>query len=238
MKRAILLILLFGASLTAQSPDPGSDLERYRPTEEQARKLADNTREIGRIEESLAKKYGDLKLLGYVSEKDETFLPLRASHLNQFELRDTTVSEETVRIVWKNGAPAQFTFRVRTATVRGLRTVVTIFQLDSVREGKELREPDIHFITMETLSSGRGNLVYYILTPWNASAITETTRSYRDGGISTTYPLKQNRDPARKIEVMNRLLDSYRYLERHLDYLISRSVRKEWSDMNRYIPES
>lgn len=238
MKRAIPLMMLLSASLLAQSPEQGPDLERYRPTEEQAWKLAENTRELGRIEENIAKLYGDLKLLGYISESGESLISMRTSHLNQFEQRDSTLSEESVRIVWKNGAPAQFSFRVRTATVRGLRTVVTIFQVDSVREGKEVREPDIHFISMESLPTGRGNLVYYIMTPWNAPVITEQTRTYKDSGATNTYPLTQLRDPDKKIEVMFRLLDSYRYLERHLDYLISRSIRKELNDMNRYLPKS
>lgn len=238
MKRLIPLLMLLSVSVLAQNPDQGPDLESYRPTREQAWKLAEITRELGRIEEHIAKLYDDLKLLGIISESGESLISMRTSHLNQFEQRDSTLSEENVRIVWKNKAPAQFTFRVRTATVRRLRTVVTIFQLDSVREGNEVREPDIHLISLESLPSGRGNLVYYIMTSWNAPVITEKTRTFTDRGVTHTYPLTQIRDPDKKIEVMNRLLDSYRYLERQLDYLVSRSIRKELNDMNRYLPES
>ncbi len=238
MKGAVPLLFFITVSLMAQSSEPGPDVERFRPTEQQAWKLAERTRELGRIEESIAAMYGDLKLLGYISEDGQSWISMRTTHWREFEKRDSTLSEERVKITWKNGKPVHFVFRVRSATVRGLRTVRTIFSLDSVRQGSDVKEPDIHFITMESLPSGRGRQVYYILTAWDAPVITEQKRSYTDNGITVEYPVMQVRDPQRKIEVMNRLVDSYRYLERHLDYLIARSIRQELNDMQRYMPHS
>lgn len=241
MRRVTALILLSTASLMAQA---GPDVERFRPTDEQAWKLSEYSQEYGRIEVRLAKMYGDLKLLGYVSDAEDTLISMRNSHLRQFELKDSTLSEETVRIVWKNGEPSQVSFRIRTAGVRSMRTVVTIFKVGSVRQatqgmqGQGAKEPDIEFISTESLSSGNGNQVYYLLTAWDAPVLTEKTRSFTDGGATMTVSLSQIRDPAMKVEVMNRILDSYRYLERHLDYLVSRSIHKELDDMNRYIPKS
>lgn len=240
-----LLVLAWlppAAILAQQQPHPapgstnGPDIERFRPNEEQAWKLQEMSRSIADLEVRIGRLYGDLKFRGYVDESGETLLPFRISKLTEFEKRETTLTQERIHIVWKAGAPDQVTFRIRTATVHGMRTIVTIFRLNSVRSGNDVLEPDVDFLTIETLSSGRGNLVYYTLTKWDAPQMPEKTKQYTDEGTVYSMPFTQIRDPDRKIEVMKRVLESYRDLERHLGYLVARSVGKESGDMDRYIP--
>ena len=233
-----VIVILWCSTVTAQVADTQPDLERYKPSEEEAWKIAESTREIAKIEARLAKMYGDLRILDYINDKNELFLPLRTSHLNQFEIQDSTLTEETVRIEWQNSKPVQFKFRVRTAKVRSMQTVITILQVPAVGSSENPVEPVIDFISMEMLPTGRGNQRYYILTKWDAAQIGETSRTITDNGINITFNVNQMRDPRNKIEIMQRLLDSYRYLERHLDYLINRSIHKELNDVNRYIPRS
>lgn len=216
--------------------DEAASIERFRPNEEQAWKLQEMSRNIADLEKRIARLYGDLKLLGYVDESGNTLLPFRMAKLTEFEKRESTLTQERIHIAWKGGAPDQITFRIRTATVRGMRTIVSIFRLNSVRSGNEVVEPDVDFMTIETLSSGRGNLVYYTLTRWDAPQITEKTRQYTDEGATYTMPFTQIRDPDRKIEVMTRILESYRDLERHLGYLVARSTSRQARDMDHYIP--
>lgn len=234
----VLLLCLLPLNLAAQTiPAESAAIERYRPNEEQAWKLAEYTNEMARIEDRLSKKYIQLQELGYVSESDETQIVMRTHHEQQFEQKDSTLVQETVTIQWQNRLPTQLLFRVRNAKVRALRTVITLFKVASVRSGDSVSEPEINFISIETLSSGRGNLIYYTFPVWNAPANNEKTRTFQDNGITFTFPFGQIRDPAKKIEAMEWLLESYRDLDRYLGYLIDRQSRKEQSDMNRYLPK-
>lgn len=231
------LILLFFLPFNLSAQTEADSVEKYRPNEEQAWKLNEYTNVIASIENSLSKKYIELKELGYISENEETQVNIGNHHEQQFAQRDSTLVQETVTIQWKNKLPAQFLFRIRNAKVQSLRTVITIFKLASVRSGDSVSEPDIDFISIETLSSGRGNLIYYSFPIWNAAATEEKTRTYQDNGIQFTFPYSHIRDPAKKIKAMEWLIENYRGLDRHLGYLIDRQSHKEQSDMNRYLPK-
>ncbi|MBW7857362.1 MAG: hypothetical protein H3C43_03455, partial [Leptonema sp. (in: Bacteria)] len=198
----LTLVSVFMFWLPLNLAAESESFEQYRPNQEQSWKLAEYTNEIARIEDRLSKKYIQLQELGYVSENQETQVVVKTHHEQQFEQKDSTLVQETVTIQWQNRLPSQLLFRVRNAKVKALRTVITLFKMGSVRSGDSVVEPEIDFISIETLSSGRGNLIYYTFPIWNAPPTNEKTRTFVDNGISFTFPFGQIRDPAKKIEAM------------------------------------